>query len=166
MLILSPISYPLAWLLDRFFGSHNPRKRYNRAELSALIEIHQVRHPALPPLPPFLPRRVLTPLHAIDPSSPSLFPPSLLPQEVKRRNISIVPSGGTHQGNGNGGSSSSNSNQAPHHAYMSASSATSARAGLLSVSNPGVGRGGGAGGGKREKGRLISNSFSYSRKLG
>ena len=26
MLILSPLSWPLAWLLDRFFGDHNPRK--------------------------------------------------------------------------------------------------------------------------------------------
>ncbi|EWM24822.1 cbs domain multi-pass transmembrane [Nannochloropsis gaditana] len=89
MLVLSPISYPLSWLLDRFFGSHNPRKRYNRAELSALIEIHQ---------------------------------------EVKRRNISIVSSGP--------GRSNSNGTHASAHAYMTASSATSARAGLLSLSHP------------------------------
>lgn len=26
MLVLAPLSYPLAWLLDRWFGHHNPRK--------------------------------------------------------------------------------------------------------------------------------------------
>jgi len=94
----------------------------------------------------------------------SPLPPSLLLQEVKRRNISIVPSGGTHQGNSNrNGSSSSSNNQAPPHAYMSASSATSARAGLLSVSNPGVGRGGrGGGGGRGEKGRLTEPLLPHS----
>lgn len=113
MLILSPISYPLAWLLDRCFGSHNPRKRYNRAELSALIEIHQ---------------------------------------EVKRRNITILPSGASYQVNG--GSSSTSSQQAPQYAHMSASSATSARAGLLSISHhPGAGRGGGKGGTGRSRQR-------------
>lgn len=97
MLILSPISYPLAWLLDRCFGSHNPRKRYNRAELSALIEIHQVQYSPRcgvspiafpPPFPPSLlvfllparPRHVaLTSIPSFPPPPPSSLPPLLRP---------------------------------------------------------------------------------------
>lgn len=123
MLVLAPLSYPLAWLLDRFFGHHNPRKvvglakhthkphcigptyhqlnpksnpsiatrqRYNRAELSALIEIHR---------------------------------------EVKRRNISIAASNPGTQGAGGGHH---------HQRSLSQTGATAARAGLLSLSHPGA----------------------------
>ncbi len=37
MLVLAPLSYPLAWLLDRWFGQHNPRKVRSGLLCSALL---------------------------------------------------------------------------------------------------------------------------------
>ena len=42
MIVLYPITYPLAKVLDKVFGEHNVM-RFQKNELKALIELHEIK---------------------------------------------------------------------------------------------------------------------------
>lgn len=43
MIISFPISYPIAKVLDHYFGEHSAT-RFNKNQLVAFIELHQMEH--------------------------------------------------------------------------------------------------------------------------